>query len=608
MVYNGQCSPLLLDPTAKITGKWAILKISSCQNFNKFISAQCLYIQQKSAKQVDKPFKSRESVTERRMPPPVSKDPRSPPSSIQSKLRLEKDCLNNSFSKVARSPVTYRSPSRHLMEPDPIKQLAYKHPLPNRSPIQEPFEKIKTAQQMMEEKYQTCLEIFPTNPRPPPCKDVLKLSEEKSAVIQTKDKNDGKDIPKRKLTVSEYALRQKEKEKEKERALAKKDSDESPQETEDVCIPEVRETTVTPSIPRIDAGRLVENSDTPVATTAPVAQPDNTETHMSVRTEELRQLNEKMSLEIEQWKKKFEEQQGFVTNYVKHNAKIMGKLSLVEQQKAALEKKTATLEVELSTHRTKEEKLREENEFLRQERHQQEEERQTRLRVEREAAEARAKAMDKISRDAVDNSNQEEECQAFLMRNVYKNLTFDIIDPLKDIAEVLTNVPDKPIAVPTTRYSIARKSEPFTFNCKNLRSLHLHREVDRGLDIINVQRNTKSRRSATNTPSSSSATMGETGDGTIMSFEEFARVPPNMVPVLKDGVLAFRAGQLVRMQYFSCPATILTKILLESSNASLGPRCALLQGWERCARGIARSTLKVMHEAYPFCFVFSFCF
>lgn len=254
-------------------------------------------------------------------------------------------------------------------------------------------------------------------------------------------------------------------------------------------------------------------------------------------------------------RKKFEEQRRFVSNYVKHNAKIMAKLSSTEEQKLIWEKKAAVLEAEIITHRKKQEQLKEENEQLRQQRLQQEEvEIQDHLSAEIEAAaEVRAKVIYQGSQSHAEKNAPEEEDQRFLMKNVYKNLTFDIIDPLRDIAGELFNVPDKPTTIPKPRYSATRKTEVLNFNYTNLRSLHLHREVDR-TSRSNVKGNASSS-STSNSPftcagathsdkSRRSVTCGESSDGKSMPFEEFARIPPNMVPVLKEGVLAFRAGQL----------------------------------------------------------------
>jgi len=230
----------------------------------------------------------------------------------------------------------------------------------------------------------------------------------------------------------------------------------------------------------------------------------------------------------------------------------MGKLTSTEQQKLIWEKKAAALEAEITTHRKKQEQLKEENEQLRQQRLQQEEEElQGRLSAELEA-EARAKVMYQASQSQAEKNAPEEEDQGFLMKNVYKNLTFDITDPLRDIAGELFNVPDKPATIPKPRYSATRKAEVLNFNYTNLRSLHLHREVDRTSDS-NIKGHASSSSSSPSScvgaaycdKSRRSVTSGESSDGKTIPFEEFARIPPNMVPVLKEGVLAFRAGQLV---------------------------------------------------------------
>jgi len=449
--------------------------------------------------------------------------------------------------------------------------------------IDQPVGKIITAQQLMEERYKKQPEIFPTNSRFPPNKEIEQSSEERPAAITpVRDRSDGKEGPKKKLTVSEYALRKKEKEK----GVLKKDPNTplaqgnvGQQETENMCNPEVQEAVVTPADDaRKPPSEPVEatSSDAP---TTPAPQTCETETVMPGDMEALRQL-EKLSQEIEQWKEKFEEQRRFVSNYVKHNAKIMGKLSSTEQQKLILEKKAAALEAEITTHRKKQEQLKEENEQLRQQRLQQEEEElQGRLSSGLEAVEAQTKAMYQASQGHTEKNAPEEAGQGFLMKSVYKNLTFDIIDPLRDIAGELFNVPDKPATIPKARYSTTRKTEVLNFNSTNLRSLHLHREVDRTSDS-NIKSHTSSSDSspfpcigATNSEKSRrSVTSGESSDGKTVSFEEFARVPPNMVPVLKEGVLAFRAGQLVSWSITRHVVSTLILAISESANSPPRPQ------------------------------------
>ena len=443
--------------------------------------------------------------------------------------------------------------------------------------IDEPVEKIITAQQLMEERYKKQPEIFLTNSRFLPNKEIEQSSEERpvTAITPIKDRSDGKDGPKKRLTVSEYALRKKEKEK----GSLKKDSSVSQQETEDICNPEA-EAVVTPVD---DMGKRAPEpveAASPDTLTAPTPETCEAETMMPGDTEALRQLEEKLSQEIEQWKAKLEEQRRFVSNYVKYNAKIMGKLSSMEQQKLILEKKAAVLEAEITTHRKNQEQLKEENEQLRQQRLHQEE---GRLGTELEAAEARVKVMYQESQGHAEKSTRDEEDQGLLMKNVYKNLTFDIIDPLRGIAGELFNVPDKPPTIPKPRYSATRKVEVLNFNYTNLRSLHLHREVDRTSDS-NIKGHASSSSStpfscagATHSDKSRrSVTSSESNDSKTISFEEFARVPPNMVPVLKEGVLAFRAGQLVSLNITHRVVSTLTFVISESSNSTPRPQRQLL--------------------------------
>jgi len=214
----------------------------------------------------------------------------------------------------------------------------------------------------------------------------------------------------------------------------------------------------------------------------------------------------------------------------------MDGLTSTEQEKLEWERKAA-LEAEVITNHKKQEQLNEEIVQLRLRKRklqQEEEELQGRLSAEFEA-EARAKVIYQASQSQAEKNTPEKEDQGLLMKNLYKNLTFDITDPLQGIAGELFNVPDKPATIPKPRYSVTRKAEVLNFNDTNLRSLHLHREVDRKSDGHIMGH------------ASSSGTSGEceSSDGETIPFEEFARIPPNMVPVLKDGVLAFRAGRLV---------------------------------------------------------------
>lgn len=424
----------------------------------------------------------------------------------------------------------------------------------------------------MEERYQPLPEIFPANSRLPPSRDTAKPSEERPTVTQVKDKCEGKDGPKKKLTVTEYALRQKEKEKK----LDKKGHNTSisnslVQEEEVMCNPETPEIQVTLESSTVKSVTLssgtgesvtpesckgksdtlesstgkqkpeLESSGSVAAAVEAVFQVEQTGSMASGETEALQQMQGKMNEEIERWKKKFEEQRGFVSNYVKHNAKIMGKLNQAEHQKSVLEKKTAALEAENTGHRKKHEQLVGENEQLKQQRLQREEEEfQARLRAELEISEAQAEAMSQISQCNDENNGQKDK-QEFLMKNVYKSLTFDIINPLQDIIGLLTNIPDKPTIIPKPRHSVTRKSEVLNFNSTNLCSLHLHREVNRTLTITATR---DSDTPVSGDKSRHSTTSGES-DGKGITFEEFARIPSNMVPVLKDGVLAFREGQIV---------------------------------------------------------------
>ncbi|KAF8421964.1 hypothetical protein EV426DRAFT_575356 [Tirmania nivea] len=475
----------------------------------------------------------REPIKEHRPLHTPSKEYRSPSLGIQSRRHFERDSSSSSFTKNARSAEKRKASPR---QPEVIDQ---------------PVEKIITAQQLMEERYKKQPEIFPTNSRFPPNKEIEQSSEERAPTITSiKDRSDGKDGPKRKLTVSEYALRKKEKEK----GFLKKDSNTSSpqgnvsqQEAEDMYNLETPEVVAPMDDVRKPIPEPMEAASLDALIT-PAPQTAGTEIVSPGDTEALHQLEK----EIEQWKEKFEQQRRFVGNYVKHNAKIMSKLTSTEQEKLILEKKAAALEAEITTHRKKQEQLKEENEKLRQQRLQQDEEDlQGRLSDELEAAEARAKAMCQASQGHTEKNAPDEEDQGFLMKNVYKNLTFDIIDPLRDIAGELFNVPDKAATIPKPRYSATRKAEVLNFNYTNLRSLHLHREVDRTSDS-NINGHASSSSSspfscvgATHSDKSRrSVTSGESSDGKTISFEKFARIPPNMVPVLKEGVLAFRAGQL----------------------------------------------------------------
>lgn len=527
-------------PCANCGALWPMF-VNATRPDGRNYCVHCLYNQQRSP-QADN---SLPVVMEHIPLRPPSKEHRSPSLSIKPRRHFERDGSSSSFIKNARLAEKQKASLR-----SPIN-------LRKSEVIDQPVEKIITAQQLMEERYKKQPEIFPTNSRFPPNKEIEQGSEERPAPITPiKDRSDGKDGPKKKLTVSEYALRKKEKEK----GFLKKDPNTSlpqgnigQQETEDMCNFDIPGAVVAPVD---DSGKAAPD---PVEAASPdaltILAPQSEAGIVGPGdTEALVQL-EKLSHEIKQWKEKFEEQRRFVSNYVKHNAKIMAKLSSTEEQKLIWEKKAAVLEAEIITHRKKQEQLKEENEQLRQQRLQQEEvEIQDHLSAEIEAAaEVRAKVIYQGSQSHAEKNAPEEEDQRFLMKNVYKNLTFDIIDPLRDIAGELFNVPDKPTTIPKPRYSATRKTEVLNFNYTNLRSLHLHREVDR-TSRSNVKGNASSS-STSNSPftcagathsdkSRRSVTCGESSDGKSMPFEEFARIPPNMVPVLKEGVLAFRAGQL----------------------------------------------------------------
>ncbi|KAF8459097.1 hypothetical protein BGX38DRAFT_320273 [Terfezia claveryi] len=530
-------------PCANCGALWPMF-VNATRPDGRNYCAHCLYNQQKSPQADNSLPVVREHIPLR----PPSKKHRPPSLSKQPRRHFERDG-SSSFNKNARlaekQKASLRSPI-NLRKPEVIDQ---------------PVEKIITAQQLMEERYKKQPGIFPTNSRFPPNKEIEQSSEERPAPITPiKDRSDGKDGPKKKLTVSEYALRKKEKEK----GFLKKDLNTSlpqgnigQQETEDMCNFDISEAVAAPVD---DAGKPVPEPVEAASSDALTILAPQSETGIVAPgdTEALRQL-EKLSQEIKQWKEKFEEQRRFVSNYVKHNAKIMAKLSSTEEQKLIWEKKAAVLEAEITTHRKKQEQLKEENEELRQQRLQQEDvEIQGHLSAEIEAAaEVQAKVIYQGSQSHAEKNTPEKEDQGFLMKNVYKNLTFDIIDPLRDIAGELFNVPDKPTTIPKPRYSATRKTEVLNFNYTNLRSLHLHREVDRtsGSNVKNNASNSSSSSSSSNSPftctgathsdkSRRSVTSGESSDGKSIPFEEFARIPPNMVPVLKEGVLAFRAGQL----------------------------------------------------------------
>lgn len=419
-------------------------------------------------------------------------------------------------------------------------------------PEEEPPRTIKTSQEFVEKWHQMRPEIVSTNPRFNSGRDVTKFSDEKPISPQRKDKNETKEGPKRKLTVSEYAMRQKEKEKgvsKKSQTAAVSVHQEAggvdksrPLETSEPPEDETAKSAIAPG----KASRA--SLGTSICKSTPTEKfPTENITNSAVLEEAdmLREIQEKFSEEIETWKKKFEEQRGFVSNYVKHNAKIMGKLSAVEQQRTFLEKKTAALEAEITEHKRLQEQLLEENEQLKQQKlHQKEKAAKAHLTAELEVAEARprVKNCSPALKDLIECRELSAQDNRFLMKNVYQGLNFNIDDPLRGVVGVLSNLPEKPAIIPKPRYSMTRKSEVLNFNFTNLRKLHLHREVDRTLSssassaLVTSTAGNKLHRGTSSR---------ETSDGKSMSFEEFARIPSNMVPVIKDGVLTFRTGQLV---------------------------------------------------------------
>ena len=419
---------------------------------------------------------------------------------------------------------------------------------------EDPPRTITTSQEFVEKWHQMRPEIVSTNSRLHSGRDVTKTSDEKPTNPQKKDRNETKEAPKRKLTVQEYAMRQKEKEKGASKrgptaaieyisvhqevgGTDKSRRQETSEPPEDET---AKYTTTLDKTPRVPLG-------TSISETIPTDKfPTESITNSAVleETDVLREAQEKFSEEIETWKKRFEEQQGFVSNYVRHNAKIMGKLSAAEQQRAFLEKKTAALEAEITVHKRLHEQLLEENEQLKQQKLHEEEKAAKAHVAELEVVEVRARAKNcsPALKDLIECKERAGQDSRFLMKNVYQGLNFNIDDPLRGVVGVLSNLPEKPAVIPKPRYSATRKSEVLNFNFTNLCKLHLHREVDRTLSIsassalVTGTVRDKLHRGTSN---------GETSDGKSMSFEEFARIPSNMVPVIKDGVLTFRTGQLV---------------------------------------------------------------
>ena len=386
-------------------------------------------------------------------------------------------------------------------------------------------------------------------------RDVTKSSDERPICPQKKDTYQTKEGPKRKLTVQEYTMRHKEKEKgvSKKNQTAAMECISVNQEADSVGKSRLQETSELPDDETTKSAVTPDKiSCIPRGTSIPKTTPTEifpsetilTNSAVLEETDMLREIQEKLSGEIETWKRKFEEQQGFVSNYVKHNAKIMGKLSAAEQQRAFLEKKTATLEAEITVHKKLHEQLLEENEQLKQQKlHQEEKATQAHITAELEDdARTRAKNCSPALKDLIECKERAGQDNRFLMKNVYQGLNFNIDDPLRGVVGVLSNLPENPAIIPKPRYSVSRKSEVLNFNSTNLRKLHLHREVDRTLSIsASSSLVTSTVRDKLHRGTSS----GETSDGKSISFEEFARIPSNMVPVIKDGVLTFRTGQLV---------------------------------------------------------------
>ena len=142
------------------------------------------------------------------------------------------------------------------------------------------------------------------------------------------------------------------------------------------------------------------------------------------------------------------------------------------------------------------------------------------------------------------------EGKSISMKEVYKHMTFDVCDPIRDAIGLPRSVPDGPPEfIPPPRFSKTRKSEVLLFDSTNMGKLHVHREVNRTISCTaNASAITGIGSMGADTDNSRATSVsGDTDTNTSVSFEEFARIPQNIIPVLKDGVLAFRNGQLVSL-------------------------------------------------------------
>ncbi|KAF8474841.1 hypothetical protein BDZ91DRAFT_758958 [Kalaharituber pfeilii] len=409
------------------------------------------------------------------------------------------------------------------------------------TPPELPQRRIKTRQELVEEKYQMQKEIFLPSLRIPQNKDIGKLIEEKTAsaaTVSIREKAENKEGPKKKLTIEEYTMKKKEKEKgvnpkataistDNEEVGKNSDNPGSKKSQEPLPVPD-NELTKSTTESR-DNGSLKPR---PVAATADQATKIPVERGQALHDEE------KLKQEVVLWKKKFEEQKGFVQNYVRHNNKMMDKLAEAEKRASELQKMIAALEAKNQASEIKQSQLEAENEDLKQQRVRQEEEQSQCVATEKAEVAIGASKTSELADLMEKNDSAEKDAGVVLLKDVYNHLTFDIDDPLRDMIGAPPSI-TAPAVLPTPRYSLSRKSEVLNFNSTNLYKLHLHREIDRGTTSVTGFAVVTSEKAARG-----NTTSAETVEGKTMTFEEFARIPQNLVPVVKDGVLAFRNGQL----------------------------------------------------------------
>ncbi|KAI5808877.1 hypothetical protein DFH27DRAFT_243941 [Peziza echinospora] len=484
--------------------------------------------------------------------------------------RLSKDLQSN--QSVEGSVESF--PSRSSVRPVYAKRtIQHRSERPVERPIEKPTERRtertpedepqvrvsrpKTAQEIMAEKYQSQPEIFPSTSRYLPIKNLAKVVEERTPVIAGKDKPDSREAReeyKKRLTISEYSERRKEKSLHS-RATTVIESPRTSEVAEDTGdVAEDEDDTVRNIAPQTQV--QPEELLSPPVLQETLDSPSKVHVETPSPEQAVSQAAEKLAEEAALWRKKYEEQLGFVSNYVKHNNKMTVKLKDTEGKKTELEKRLSelqsTIEARELAHQLKQKELEIEYEKIRLEYEKSlarlETAKGTAMEIDSEVdrgvyTEATPKGPPRLV-DLIDK--HDPEVKPMSMKAFYKNMTFDIDDPLSDLnGPSNMSLTEPPAIIPAPRFSKSRKTEFRLFDSTNMKKLHVHREVNRTFH--------SSTTSATNgvgstmpdvVSSRATSTSGETGFGNTTSFDEFARIPENIIPVLKDGVLAFRSGQL----------------------------------------------------------------